>query len=1020
MNNCFKNQYILEYNVFHELETCSVQVENVTINKNITNSNNIITNITGFTGIIENAGCSGDNLTQENHILQPIGGSVSPKNIVLRTDGSNNIYGSFFRDDTLTLKKGDIRGSGANDLSVSREECSQVASGDFSSILGGKNNTASGELSIVAGGDGNEATGEGSIVIGGSENSCRGSDSVIISGNNNIINPGTTGMNMIGSGNDNQISGSYNVILNGSNNKIDASQSSFNVILGGQDNFISLNSYNSMIGVGKNNINKSDMSVIVSGKENIIERGGSGGNFIGSGVQNKVFGTLNGIFIGQNNTIDGSGSIYNCILGGTSNKIRTNVSNSFIGTGKFNDISGSNCAIIAGTSNTALNDNNVIVNGTRNFIYNGNYNTILNGLTNSIDISGGNSYFSSITGGDTNKVNNSSNSMIGAGNGNLLQSSPNSCIVGGLNNQLYTDGSGGNFIGSGAVNILSGSYNAIISGINHIIDGSGSRMNCILSGDRSRIGNNVMNSVIGSGISNQIFSHNSYIGAGSNNVIQSDILGFTGGNFIGSGNNNNVSGSYNSIISGTFNIIDSSGSSNNCIVSGNLNRISSNVSNSLIGSGLNNVIISDNSVIVSGVGNTGLGSRNFIGSGGNHLINGSFNGIVSGISNVISSNTSYSMIGAGSNNRISSSNSFIGSGEINILSANGSSIICGSNNQLLGPTGINSCIAGGINNIISIPNSIAIGSNLSLTNPNASIPSAAFGSYNLEGSTGTGATAGQRIFMVGIGNIAQRQNGFSVNEVGLCVANSAFASGGADFAEYFESYDVQNGKLPCGETVCLIDQRFIGYDLINRQFVQSDNGFKSSDVGKILLASKVPEFIEPIGVIVIQSGFIGNSNEEEWHGKYEKDEYGNPIYETIVEDHFVEEVETYYEPMEIKELQIKSSEYGEMEEYIEVTKTINVPNHKPILKDYPLYDSNGNFLRMITKSKMKKISKFIKVQKLSQNYDSNRIYIPRSQRPEWNLVALMGQVLIKNGQRLNHKWIGMKSYNDQTTFYLIK
>ena len=260
-SNFNSGRYIIPDKIYCQLENKSIQLQSI---YNITNNSvlNIVDGIVGFTGSIQNAGCTAEIVSQENHILEAFGGSVSPKNIVIQTDGFGNIYGSFFRDDTLTFPKGDVRGSGANDLSVYREECSQVASGDFSSILGGKNNTASGELSIVLGGDNNISSGLGSVILGGNNN-VNVSEGSIVSGTQNTALSGGSGGNIIGNGINHTISGGYNSILNGDSNIIQDSTSKFNTILGGIQNKIDINSSNSFIATGQNNFVSGDYNTII-------------------------------------------------------------------------------------------------------------------------------------------------------------------------------------------------------------------------------------------------------------------------------------------------------------------------------------------------------------------------------------------------------------------------------------------------------------------------------------------------------------------------------------------------------------------------------------------------------------------------------------------------------------------------------------------------------------------------------------------------------------------------------------
>ena len=71
------------------------------------------------------------------------------------------------------------RGTFAVDFQLSRSLAAQVASGPYSFLGGGLNNSATGESSGVVAGGGNSATAYGAVVAGGSENDANGANSFI-------------------------------------------------------------------------------------------------------------------------------------------------------------------------------------------------------------------------------------------------------------------------------------------------------------------------------------------------------------------------------------------------------------------------------------------------------------------------------------------------------------------------------------------------------------------------------------------------------------------------------------------------------------------------------------------------------------------------------------------------------------------------------------------------------------------------------------------------------------------------
>ncbi|MSU85902.1 MAG: hypothetical protein EXS21_12480 [Pedosphaera sp.] len=85
---------------------------------------------------------------------------------------------------SLQSTGGNARGDSAVDLQISRNSSSpgQVASGAYSVIAGGFNNTASGHSSVVTGGGANTASGQNAFVGGGDNNIASGGWSTVLGG----------------------------------------------------------------------------------------------------------------------------------------------------------------------------------------------------------------------------------------------------------------------------------------------------------------------------------------------------------------------------------------------------------------------------------------------------------------------------------------------------------------------------------------------------------------------------------------------------------------------------------------------------------------------------------------------------------------------------------------------------------------------------------------------------------------------------------------------------------------------
>lgn len=197
---------------------------------------------------------------------------------------------------------------------------------------------------------------------------------------------------------------------------------------------------------------------------------------------------------------------------------------------------------------------------------------------------------------------------------------------------------------------------------------------------------------------------------------------------------------------------------------------------------------------------------------------------------------------------------------------------------------------------------------------------------------------------------------FRVRGDGAVFADGTYSSSGADYAEYFESADGK--EIPIGSTVIL-------------------------ENGKIRRAIITDILDTIIGVVRPKNSnemiTVGNSYENYWQGKYEKDEFGADVFEAI----------DIYQWTDEKNHQ--ETKYAD-----ELPQDLVLPENK-----------------IITPSTRKK---------KSLTYDPNADYIPRSQRPEWLIVGMLGQVPIKTGELLNPNWILLGNVGDGTIAkrYLIK
>ena len=111
--------------------------------------------------------------------------------------------------------------------------------------------------------------------------------------------------------------------------------------------------------------------------------------------------------------------------------------------------------------------------------------------------------------------------------------------------------------------------------------------------------------------------------------------------------------------------------------------------------------------------------------------------------------------------------------------------------------------------------------------------------------------------------------------------------------------------------------------------------FVSLNGTKISLASNINEVL---GIVSADPSVCGDVQDDQWKGMYLYDIFGTPIYEEYNEEYDTDEI-----------------------------------------------DENGEKVKAIRKQKR---------QKLNPDYDPNVVYIPRSERPEWDAVGLLGKLVM--------------------------
>ena len=167
-----------------------------------------------------------------------------------------------------------VGGGGATKLADSSgcPECKNTASGEFSTVGGGRKNTASGARSTVTGGGSNTASGSSSTIAGGDVNTTSGVSSTVGGGEFNTAN---SNFSTISGGNRNTASGSNSTVSGGYDN---TASNSYSTVGGGTGNAAS--GYSSTVSGGMDNCAGGHASWAGGTRSKVRSRSGSTGDAV--------------------------------------------------------------------------------------------------------------------------------------------------------------------------------------------------------------------------------------------------------------------------------------------------------------------------------------------------------------------------------------------------------------------------------------------------------------------------------------------------------------------------------------------------------------------------------------------------------------------------------------------------------------------------------------------------------------------------------------------------------------------
>ena len=202
---------------------------------------------------------------------------------------------------------------------------------------------------------------------------------------------------------------------------------------------------------------------------------------------------------------------------------------------------------------------------------------------------------------------------------------------------------------------------------------------------------------------------------------------------------------------------------------------------------------------------------------------------------------------------------------------------------------------------------------------------------------------------------------FKVNQAGNGYFDGAADIGAADYAEYFESFD--------------------GTPLERGHFVSFVEGSNCLEYGNA----------DIVGIVSSSPAVVGDSQSLHYKGKYKKDEFDTYIRETVV---VTEELHVLFTHQQGEAWEVVNS--GSLPDSVE-TFLIEIKNketqevletitEEAALAGDRLYDFEVEVVGTYTHTMIDKV--------LSDTYNEALDYVPRSDRPEWSPVGLLGKLWV--------------------------
>ena len=202
----------------------------------------------------------------------------------------------------------------------------------------------------------------------------------------------------------------------------------------------------------------------------------------------------------------------------------------------------------------------------------------------------------------------------------------------------------------------------------------------------------------------------------------------------------------------------------------------------------------------------------------------------------------------------------------------------------------------------------------------------------------------------------------------------ASVTSGADYAESFEWHDGNPDN-----------EDRVGYSVVLQD-------------GKIRKALDSDDTSLIIGIISAAPAVLGDSADLKWQGRYLKDDFGREV---------------------MQDVELLVWNHGQFETQPDINDTFRLEHCDSSCKVSEINEklASGEIKQWIVDQNLRITSQ----QRVpNPDYNSSNVYVPRSERPEWDPVGLMGKLWMRPNQSTGDRWVKLRDGNNGLTYWLVR